>query len=265
MIKCVRFKSFPNLNYPFLPCFEKTNILDLSQPITIFVGDNGSGKSTLLKAIAYDNQSINVSGQSQASLTYQDVKKLGPYIECAYEYKTKKGFFFSGEEFMTYIQYLKNTKEILEDDLKRIEKEYRSKSAFSRAQARMAPMGQLSQMNQIYGGELNKKSHGESFLAFFKSRMHQKGLYLLDEPETPLSAENQYQLMVLISDLIENGSKVIIATHSPILMALEKAQIYHFGDDLIEPMRYEDIETVQFMKDFLNHKDLYLSRIKKRD
>jgi len=261
MIKSIQFKSFPDNHYPYLPIFKQTEEMDFSHPITIFVGDNGSGKSTLLKAIASCSQSINVSSQPHDFA----INQLAERISCTYDVQSKKGFFFSGEAFITYIHQLKKTKQELERDLERIEVEYRDKSAFARSQARMAPMGQLMQMNQMYHGELDKQSHGEGFLSFFKSRMHQKGLYLLDEPETPLSAINQYQLVVLISDLVKHGSQVILATHSPILMALEGAFIYSFDDEKITPIDYNEIDSVRFMKDFLNHKDIYLERLKERE
>lgn len=262
MIQYMRFKSFPHQNYPFnIKSFKQIKTLDLSNPITIFVGDNGSGKSTLLKAIAYYNHSINVSSQRLSSQYYKEIKDLSSVMECAYDYKTRKGFFFSGEEFITYINHLKHMKNELEEELKRIDIEYKDKSSFSRSQARMAAAGQLSEMNALYDGDLKEKSHGEGFLQFFKDRMHQKGIYLLDEPETPLSPINQYQLVVLILDLIKNGSQVIIATHSPILMALKNARIYHFNEHTIDQVIYEDIESVNFMKNFLNHKDVYIDRL----
>ncbi len=91
--------------------------------------------------------------------------------------------------------------------------------------------------------------------------MHQLGIYLLDEPETPLSATNQYQLLVLITDLVKNGSQVIIATHSPILMALKDAAIYNFSKDIIERIEYDDIESVVFTKHFLNNKNNFIDRL----
>ena len=262
MIQSIQFNKFPHQDYPFnIPAFKNLDHLDLSQPITIFVGDNGSGKSTLLKAIAYHNSAINVSSHSISSNYYKDIRALSSVMRCAYDYKTRKGFFFSGEEFITYIHHLKHMKQTLIDELNRIDEAYKNKSAFARSQARMAPAGQLAQMNQMYDGDLNTKSHGEGFLTFFKERMHQKGIYLLDEPETPLSAINQYQLVVMITDLVKNGSQVIIATHSPIIMALKNAKIYYFGDENIENIDYEDIESVQFTKHFLNHKDDYINRL----
>jgi len=90
--------------------------------------------------------------------------------------------------------------------------------------------------------------------------MHQKGIYLLDEPETPLSAVNQYQLVVMITDLVKSGSQVIIATHSPIIMALKDAKIYNFTNTIKE-IEYDDIESVNFMKYFLNNKENFINRL----
>jgi len=262
MIKYIEFKAFESSVYPLnITAFSNIGKLDLSNPITIFVGDNGSGKSTLLKAIAYDNHSINVSNHQIDSNYYHEVKVLSDYMKCVYDYKTKKGFFFSGEEFISYINHLKQMKMNFKEELERIDEEYKDKSVFARNQARSAAAGQLHQMNQMYGGDLKEKSHGEGFLTFFKSRMHQKGLYLLDEPETPLSAINQYQLVVMITDLIKNGSQVIIATHSPIIMALKDAKIYEFTLNQIKEVQYDDIEHVNFMRHFLNHKDNYIDRL----
>lgn len=262
MIKRLHFKEFDNRDYPFnIPCIKNLKELDLSSKITIFVGDNGSGKSTLLKAIAYYNNSINVSSHDINSSYYEEVKLLASKMKLVYNYKTRYGFFFSGEEFITYINDLKRMKEELRQDIKRVKEEYKDKSLFAKNQALSAYVGQLSALENSYDGELKEKSHGEGFLVFFKERMHREGIYLLDEPETPLSAVNQYQLVVMITDLVKTGSQVIIATHSPIIMALKGAKIYNFSDDVIEEVNYEDIESVNFMKHFLNNKDNYIDRL----
>ena len=142
-----------------------------------------------------------------------------------------------------------------------MEIEFKGKSDYTQMLALGPLKGQLFQLEDKYQGELGHRSHGEGFLTFFKARMHQKGIYLLDEPETPLSAINQYQLVVLITDLIKNGSQVIIATHSPILMAIKDAKIYNFTTDAIDEIKYDDIESVQFTKHFLNDKDNFINRI----
>ena len=182
-------------------------------------------------------------------------------MKCTYDVKTRNGFFFSGEEFITYINQLKGMKQDLKAELARVEEEYKDKSVFAKNQARSAFAGQLYEMENAYDGELKEKSHGEGFLEFFKQRMHREGIYLLDEPETPLSAVNQYKLVVMITDLVRSGSQVIIATHSPIIMALAGAKIYNFTETSVEEVRYEDIESVIFTKHFLNHRDNYIDRL----
>ena len=262
MIKKVKFYEFEKNEYPFniLP-IKNTKELDLSSKITIFVGDNGSGKSTLLKAIAYYNDSLNVSKNDINSSYYSEIKELSSKMQITFTVKTRSGFFFSGEEFITYINNLKTIKENLNKDIEEVKREYKDKNDYALKLALGPLKGQLSELNKLYKGELGHKSHGEGFLEFFKARMHRPGIYLLDEPETPLSAINQYQLVVLITDLVRSGSQVIIATHSPIIMALKGAKIYNFTKSNIEETKYEEIESVSFTKHFLNNKDNFLDRI----
>ena len=262
MIKNLIFKPTKKDTYPFnIPSIKNTKELDLSNKITIFVGDNGSGKSTLLKAIAYYNNSINVSSEDINSSYYEEIRELSSNIKLAYTYKTRSGFFFSGEEFITYINNIKKMKEDLRNELRRVEIEYKDKSIFTQNQARSAFSKELYELENSYNGDLKEKSHGEGFIDFFKQRMHKQGIYLLDEPETPLSAVNQYQLVVLITDLVRSGSQVIIATHSPIIMALKEATIYQFNETGINKVNYDDIEHVNFMKHFLNNKENYIDRL----
>lgn len=262
MIKQVIFHLPSDKVYPFnIPSLQQTSSVSLHQPITIFVGDNGSGKSTLLQAIAYTNNSINVSKNDLSSAYYKDVRKLSQSLKLSFDVRTRKGFFFSGEDFITYINHLKTMKQQLQKDYAEVQEEFKDKSEYVRSLALGPIASQLHQLDETYSGELNKRSHGEGFLTFFKARMHQQGVYLLDEPETPLSTVNQYQLLVLLTDLARSGSQIILATHSPILMALEGAVIYQFSDTGINPIKYDDIESVQFMKHFLNDTDNYLRRI----
>lgn len=262
LIKRIRFEEFESDKYPFnIEALRNTKELDFNNKITILVGENGSGKSTLLKTIAYYNNSINVSKEKIESSYYNSVKELSEKMKISYSVKTRKGFFFSGEEFITYINNLKEMKDTLEYELSEMKEEFKGKSEYVRNLAYGPIRSQLGALESKYDGELRNKSHGEGFLTFFKSRMHQIGIYLLDEPETPLSATNQYQLLVLITDLVKNGSQVIIATHSPILMALKDAVIYNFSKDKIEEIKYEDIESVVFTKHFLNNRSNFINRL----
>jgi len=63
-------------------------------------------------------------------------------------------------------------------------------------------------------------SHGESFLAILNHKLRGDGIYLFDEPESALSPSRQMTALASIHRLVEERSQFIIATHSPILLAI---------------------------------------------
>ena len=50
----------------------------------------------------------------------------------------------------------------------------------------------------------------------------------------------------------------IIATHSPILLALPDAAIYSFDEAPIRRVAYEDTDYYRIYRDFLNNREKYL-------
>jgi predicted ATPase len=88
------------------------------------------------------------------------------------------------------------------------------------------------------------------------------GLYLLDEPEAPLSPMRQVGLLALIKTMVEEqGAQYIIATHSPVLMAYPGAAIYSFDSAAIHPVAYDDVEHVAFTRAFLNAPQRFLRHL----
>jgi predicted ATPase len=105
-------------------------------------------------------------------------------------------------------------------------------------------------------------SHGESFVRLFQQRFVPDGLYLLDEPEAPLSPMRQLALLGLLKHAVEEqGAQCLIATHSPILMALPQATIYSFDEGTVQPIAYEDTEHVRLTRDFLTHPEQFLRHL----
>lgn len=103
------------------------------------------------------------------------------------------------------------------------------------------------------------KSHGQSHMAFFKNRFARKGLYLLDEPENALSPKRQLELLGLLRQFSLRGDvQFIIATHSPILLALPEAEICSFDDGPIHRVAYEETDYYRIYRDFLNNRGKYL-------
>ncbi|HEX3046671.1 MAG TPA: AAA family ATPase, partial [Bacillota bacterium] len=117
------------------------------------------------------------------------------------------------------------------------------------------------EMLKYFGGEsLMTKSHGQCNLTFFKNRFQLKGLYLLDEPENALSPKRQIELLSILHETSRGGgAQFIIATHSPILLALPGSLIYTFDDNVIKTIPYETTEHFRIYRDFLNHPEQFLT------
>jgi len=113
-------------------------------------------------------------------------------------------------------------------------------------------------LRAAYGDNPDGRSHGETFLAFLQYRMRASGLYLLDEPETPLSPSRVLALIQLIRDAVAKGSQFVIATHSPILMALPGARIYEISAEGISTVAWDEVNHVRVTRAFLNNPARYL-------
>ena len=79
--------------------------------------------------------------------------------------------------------------------LAEVAEQFRDASAWARGLAASPAARSLHEMERLYGKDLDARSHGESFLKLFEARLVPGGLYLLDEPEAPLSPQNQLALI----------------------------------------------------------------------
>lgn len=222
-------------HYPFsIPAIRHLERLELDAKVTFFVGENGSGKSTLIEAIAV-KWGFNAEGGSQnfkfstreshsdlqRSLVLEKAPRLRP-----------DGFFLRAESFYT-----------LATEIDRLDED--------------SP-GSL----HSYGGKsLHEQSHGEAFLSLLMHRINGDGLYIFDEPESALSPQRQLSLLVLMDRLVKQGAQLIIATHSPILMAYPGALIYEIDQHGLRPTTYEETEHFQVTRNFLNRKDQMLAQL----
>lgn len=105
-----------------------------------------------------------------------------------------------------------------------------------------------------YGGKsLHYQSHGESFMALVQNRFRGNGLYILDEPEAALSPLRQMTLLAELNRLVKKDSQFIIATHSPILLALPNSDIFELTMDDIKITEYKKTEHYTLTKQFLDN------------
>lgn len=100
---------------------------------------------------------------------------------------------------------------------------------------------------------LHQMSHGESVLQVVQEAFAGTGLYLLDEPESGLSTIRQLALLAELHLCAEAGAQLVIATHSPILLAIPGAEIWEFTADggFNRGLAVEDTVAFRALRDFL--------------
>lgn len=216
--------------YPFhLPAIRSLERLELHPAVTFFIGENGSGKSTLLEALAV-KLGFNAEGGSrdhQVSVRATH-SQLHEFIvtERSLSHPTD-GWFLRAESFYN----VATESELVEEEF---------------------PMPPHLRFKAYGGKSLHRQSHGESFLALLTNRLQGDGVYLFDEPEAALSPQRQLSVLTLLHRLVYHRSQLVIATHSPILLAYPHARIYEFGPHGIRETRYEETEHFLITRDFLN-------------
>ncbi|WP_405161412.1 AAA family ATPase [Nocardia sp. NBC_01499] len=226
--------------YPFsLPAvthLAASGGLALSPGVTFLVGENGSGKSTLVEALAVA-LGMNPEGGSQhyRFTTRSTESVLGDHLVVKWgTHKPRSRFFLRAE---SYYNVATETEELGPDQL------------------------------AVFGGvSPHERSHGESFVDLMRHRFFPNGLYLLDEPEAALSPRGCMAVLALLSDLAARRCQFVVATHSPILLALPGATIYEIAEDgEIGEVTYDQALPVRLTRDFLADPDRYLRHLVDRD
>ncbi len=215
--------------YPYnLPAIARLQELDLDAPIVLFVGPNGSGKSTLIEAIAA-HLGCNPEGGSP-NFTFDTAQTLSPLHKVTrlvrrIPPKTDR-YFYRADAF-----------HILATEIRRLELAGR------------------------YGGDLHEMSHGQAVMRLLNERFGARGLYLLDEPEAALAPETQLEVIARIVQLVQQGARFVLATHSPLLMALPNALIYELTEEGAARRSYQELGHVRLYRRFLGDPDSVVSRL----
>jgi len=229
-------EHLPN-GYPFniqwLKSFEK---LDFHPNVTFFTGENGVGKSTLIEAIAvYLGFNAEGGGKNFNFKSAETHSVLHNFLSITKSFKQiKDGYFLRGESFYN-----------VASEIDRLDEEPRGPKIID-----------------SYGGlSLHEQSHGQSFWSLFMNRFSGNGVYILDEPESALSATKQIAMLSKINHLVGKNAQFIIATHSPILLSYPNAWIYEMLDNKITQIKYEESEVYRVYKSFLDHPQRILDNI----
>jgi predicted ATPase len=98
---------------------------------------------------------------------------------------------------------------------------------------------------------IREQSNGESADFYFKQQIESDALYLLDEPENSLSAAKQIELAHYLQESARYmGCQLIISTHSPFLLAMERAKIYDLDARPADIKPWTQLDNVRAYHDF---------------
>ena len=206
--------------YPYcLPFLGDGFEISFDKPITIIVGENGTGKSTLLEGIAvlagYDEAG---GGKGYRAVDHSNAievsgGQLSSALRAAWLPKITTGWFFRAESFFSVARYL--------DEVGSQDADFLS------------------------------HSHGEGFMRFFEERCQRQGIFIFDEPESALSPSRQIEFLKLLHRM-ENSRicQVVMATHSPMLMAYPNARLLRLTKYALEPVTVEQTDHFRLMREF---------------
>lgn len=262
-VKYIKDKHIDKERFPFnIPLIRAFEEVEFDSPVTIFVGENGTGKSTIVEALAASTGSVAAGGEFiENDETLKYARELGECFKLTWNVRTHRGFFLRAEDFFNYAKKMSRIRAEMEERLLELEDEYKDKSAYALSYARMPYCGSLYEMEKMYGEGLDCNSHGEGFLKLFQSRLVPGGLYILDEPEAALSPMRQLAFVSMVKEMVDKRCQFIIATHSPIIMAYPGAAILSFDSIPIKKVKYDELEHVNIMRDFLNNPEQFLRHL----
>jgi predicted ATPase len=227
-------KRYP-FDLPVIRYLMKAGGLVIPAGVTFVVGDNGAGKSTLMEAIAVAS-GLNAEGGSQnyRFATRTTESDLGQHLTLEWgTLKPRSRFFLRAE---SYYNVATETE-------------------------RLGP----EQLATLGGVSAHERSHGESFIDLIRHRFFAKGFYILDEPEAALSPTGCLAVLAQLSDLVAQHCQILIATHSPILLALPGATILEIDEHgTIALVDYDEAMPVKLTRDILANPERYLRHLTKR-
>ncbi|MBW4828105.1 MAG: AAA family ATPase [Clostridiaceae bacterium] len=230
------------------------------EPVTILYGGNGSGKSTALNVIA-EKTGINRDSIYNKSNFYMD------YVDmCTMQLESgipENSRIITSDDVFDYMLNIRNLNEGIDQKREEIFEEYLD-AKYSKFQMKsMADYEQLKKVNTVRRKTQSRfvrsrlmdnvrgYSNGESAFLYFTEKIEENGLYLLDEPENSLSPERQIELVEFIEDSVRFfGCQFIISTHSPFLLAMNRAKIYDLDENPVDIKRWTELKNVRTYYEF---------------
>lgn len=228
-------------------------------PVTIFYGGNGSGKTTLLNVIA---QAVGAhrGAAFSGSAFFKDYVSLcrvqtgeAP-AECR---------ILTSDDVSDYLLDLRALNDGVDRRREALLQDYQNRKWSALEFHSLADYDQWKEgydakrrtSSRFVNDRLEKNpdlfSNGETAIKYYVDRIGENSLYLIDEPENSLSAAFQQELAGFLADSARFfGCQLIIATHSPFLLAIPGARIYDLDSRPAEVRKWTQLENVRAYFDF---------------
>lgn len=236
--------------------------------ITILYGGNGSGKSTLLNVVAEKLELNRIAPYNTAELFRKYVSAckytLG-YDEEGFRHRIPNGSrIITSDDIFDYMLTVRVSNEEVRE-LGEEMREYWNKAhdPFKPLKPRLRGIEDYEHYRQevlavnrnvsrrkfirrAAGEETRLQSNGETALAYFEKRLRNDAFYCLDEPENSLSAKLQLELAKMLEESVRYcGCQLLIATHSPFLLALPGARIYDLDAAPVDIKPWQELENIR--------------------
>ena len=224
------------------------------EPVTILYGGNGSGKTTALNIIA---EKLDVQRDSlfNRSNFYQDYLNLCGFKAASIPENSRV---ITSDDVFDYMLNIRSMNEGIDRKKEQLFDEYlEAKHARFQMKSledydtlkKITKARSLTQSKFVRSelmDNIREYSNGESAFLYFSEKITENGLFLLDEPENSLSPVKQQELTKFIEDSARFFKcQLIIATHSPFLLAMKGAKIYDLDADPVDIKRWTELENVR--------------------
>lgn len=253
-------------NYYPIGIFSRKNFKNIEfSDITCFYGGNGSGKTTLLNIISNSIGAAKKTNYDKGSFfdLYVNHCTYNMTLESPSEIKI-----ISSDDVFDYLLDIRSInsnvnrrKDMLSMDYldAKFNKPYTSLDNYEElkkySDSKTKSMSKYVR-ERLGNNNIIEQSNGESALLFWEKEINENSIYILDEPENSLSAENQLKLKKFIEESVRfYNCQFIISTHSPFLLGLENAKIYDLDSYPVDVRSWTDLPNVRIYYDFFKKHD----------
>lgn len=204
--------------FPFsLPIFRQGFDVEFDRAVTVIIGESCVAISAILAAIAtlagYDEVGRHRIERARSDAASHE--RLAQALRASWQPKITQGWFFRAESLFFLPRHFNE----------------------------VGPTSDATLQDQAV------LSPGESFMRFVEERRHRLGVFIFDRPEAALSPSRQIEFLRLLRRT-ESSCQVIMATHSPLLMAFPGARLLRLSERGLKAVTLEATDDYRLLLGF---------------